>query len=106
MKREAVISKLNQQMKTKMLEKIKAAQDNILDLEHELITAKLNLDAIEIQSILPNSSTQDVGIWEETAALKVIKQKIVSINETIMNPHLLFEKDEIKHKPLLEAWNQ
>ena len=30
-------------MKTKMLEKIKAAQDNILDLEHELITAKLNL---------------------------------------------------------------
>lgn len=75
------------------------------DFEFDLITNKLNLDSVEIKSILPKSHTEGVGLWEETAALKVIKQKIESINETVTRPELLFEKDEIKHRPLLEKWN-
>ena len=41
-----------------------------------LINAKLNLDAIEIKNRLPQNNTEDINLWEETAALKVVKKKI------------------------------
>jgi len=70
-----------------------------------LINAKLNLDAIEIKNRLPQNNTEEINLWEETAALKVVKKKIEEITDTITNPQLLFEKDKEKHRPMLEKWN-
>ena len=80
-------------------------QQMIDEMEFSTVNMKLNLDAIEISSQLPKSHTQEIGLWDETAALKVIKRKIELINETLTRPELLKEKDEIKHRPLLEKWN-
>ena len=86
-------------------EKKSVREQMIEELEFSTVNMKLNLDAIEITSELPKSHTQEIGLWEETAALKVIKRKIELINETLTRPELLKEKDEIKHRPLLEKWN-
>ena len=87
-----------------MKAKIEAALHDTQQYEFDLATAKLNLDAIEIESKLAQCYSAEIGLWEETAALKVIKQKIESINETIMNPQVLHDRDDAKLGPLQEKW--
>ena len=83
---------------------VEAALHDTQQYEFELINAKLNLDAIEIESKLAQCFSAEAGLWEETAALKVVKQKIESINETITNPQLLHDRDDAKLGPLQEKW--
>ena len=71
----------------------------------DLYNAKLNLDAIEIKFRMPQCYTEAVGLWDEPAAMKVILQKISQINETVTNPQVLLDRDALKHRPLLEKWN-
>lgn len=61
-------------------------QEGKVQWDIDVMNAKLNLDAIEIESKLAQCFSQGVGLWEETHALRVVKQKIESVNETIMNP--------------------
>ena len=52
--------------------KIEAALHDTQAFEFDLINAKLNLDAIEIQSKLAQCYTAEADLWEETAALRVV----------------------------------
>ena len=88
----------------KVEDAVAKVQNDVKEYEYELINAKLNLDAIEIESKLAQTFSKEVGLWEETAALKVVKQHIKSINETVTNRQVLIDRDEAMHKPLLEKW--
>ena len=88
-----------------VIDTVKHAKHNLQEYEFDLVNAKLNMDVVEIEQTLPSSHTEGVGLWDETVALRIIKQKIASINETVGRPEVLFERDAIKHKPLLDKWN-
>jgi len=84
---------------------VKVAQTVADDFELELLSLKLNLDAIEIDWRMPQCYSEAIGIWEEPADLKIVRKKIEQINDTVNQPQLLFERDELKLRPMLQKWN-